>query len=97
MARSRYFKTEKIDNNHYSTFSLEQSNRFKEPDTFENVNYFEYIVKKGDRLDNLAAKYLNDDKYWWAIALLNNMILPFLSEGQKIKIPTDSSEILDRI
>lgn len=97
MARSRYERINIVDGNQYESFSLEQTNRFKEPDTFDGVDYIEYTSKVGDRLDHLAAKYLNDDEYWWMIALLNNLTNPFITPGTVLRIPTDSRQMLDRI
>jgi len=97
MARGRYDTLGLIDGNAYETFVLEQTNRFKQPDTFVDVSTFEYVVRRGDRLDLLAAKFLNDDRYWWAIALVNDLVAPFVEPGDKIKIPFDVRQVLDRM
>jgi len=97
MARSRYNRSDIIDGRELATFTLEQTNSIKEPDTFVGIEVIRYTVKAGDRLDHLAATYLNDDKYYWAIALVNNLVSPFLTPGQKIIIPVDIVEVLDRI
>ena len=97
MGRSRYHRTKKIDNHHYETFSLHQTNRFKEPDTFLDVRTFEYRTALGDRLDTLAARFLNDDEYWYVIALVNNLTFPFVTTGTKLKIPYDVSDVLNRM
>ena len=36
----------------------------------------EYTVKKGDRLDNLAASYIGDPEQFWQIADANNAMKP---------------------
>jgi hypothetical protein len=95
MGRSRYFRTPVVDNG-YATFGVPRTNQYRD-DTFRGITVIEYKVKLGDRLDTLAAKYLNDDTYWWMIALVNNMMMPTLSPGDVIRIPTDPAEILDRI
>jgi hypothetical protein len=49
----------------------------------------EHIVTEGDRLDNLAAKYLGDPEQFWRICDANNAIRPDeLTEqtGQRIRI-----------
>jgi hypothetical protein len=97
MARGRYNRSTILDKREYATFSLDQTNKIKEPDTFKGISVFEYIVKRGERLDHLAARFLSDDNYWWIIAVINNMTLPFPSPGDKIKIPTSLSEVLDRL
>ena len=97
MPRSRYDRSRVLDGNHFETFTLEQTNSTREPDTFLDVEVFKYLVKMGDRLDHLAAKYLNEDRYWWVIALVNNMILPEINPGDKILIPVSVKEVLDRL
>lgn len=97
MARSRYNRSNVIDKREYATFTLEQSNSIKEPDTFNGIQVVSYTVKAGDRLDHLAATFLNDDKYYWAIALVNNLVSPFITPGQKLSIPIDIVQVLDRI
>jgi len=97
MARSRYDRFETINDNQFETFTLEQTNAIKEPDTFAGINTFEYTVKRGDRLDHLAARYLSEDRYWWIIALINNIVLPFLTPGQRLRIPFNARSVLDRV
>jgi nucleoid-associated protein YgaU len=97
MARGRYSRTEVLPGNVYGSFDLPQTNRIKQVDTFDGVISREYIVKSGERLDHLAARFLNDDRYWWTIALLNDLIDPFLEPGQKIRIPLDVNDVLDRM
>ena len=36
----------------------------------------EYVVKSGDRLDNLAAQFLDDPEQFWRIADANNAMQP---------------------
>lgn len=97
MARGRYSRLKILDNNQFETFTLEQTNKIKEPDTFSGLSTFEYIVKRGDRLDHLAARYLDEDQYWWVIAVINNLVLPFISPGDKLVIPTNVNDVLERI
>ena len=97
MPRGRYDKLKLIDGTTKETFTLDKTSRFKAPDTFDDISTFEYTVKVGDRLDHLAAKFLNDDRYWWVIALVSNKVSPFLTPNEKIRIPFDVSEVLDRI
>ena len=97
MARSRYDRSRIIDGNQFETFVLEQTNRIKEPDTFTGVEVFEYIVKKEDRLDHLAARFLNEDTYWWVIALVNNLTFPFVDPGTRLLIPINVRDVLDRV
>lgn len=98
MPRSRYNKTKILDNKFLESFSLKQQNsRFNDLTIFNNIEYTEYVVKNGDRLDTLAAKFLNDDTYWWVLALFNGIRMPIITPGQKIRIPKSSSEVIDRL
>lgn len=97
MPRGRYDKLERIDGRELESFTLEKSSRFKEVDTFDGLETFEYVVKVGDRIDHLAARFLNDDRYWWVIALVNGRVNPFISPGDKLRIPFSVNEALERI
>ena len=97
MARGRYDRLGIIDGNKYETFQLEQTNWIKEPDTFNGIKTFTYTTKTGDRLDHLAARFLNEDRYYWVIALINNLMMPFVPVGTKLNIPVDVNDVLDRI
>ena len=97
MARSRYDRFEIIDDNQFESFVLDQTNAIKEPDTFEGINTFEYTVVRGDRLDHLASRFLNEDRYWWIIALVNNIVFPFPEPGTRLRIPFSSRDVLDRV
>lgn len=44
------------------------------PERFELLS--EHTVKAGDRLDNLAAQYLEDPEQFWRIADANNAMQP---------------------
>ena len=96
MSRSRYAKMKILDGNHYESFTLEQSNQYK-ADTFDGIRTRQYTVKVGDRLDHLSARFLNNDEYWWVIALVNDLVSPFIIVGQKIKIPFEVQDVLDRL
>ncbi len=99
MARSRYAGNDIVEGDSgrmFSSFDIPQSNSMVEPDCFAGVATREYTVGAGDRLDTLAARFLNDDQYGWAIALLNG-IPPFLEIGQRIRIPYDVRDVLDRL
>ena len=97
MARGRHSRLSRIGDREFETFTLSQTNRIKSPDTFQGISTFEYVVRRGDRLDHLAARYLNDEAYWWTIALVNNIVLPFIEPGTKLRIPFDIREVLDRL
>ena len=47
-----------------------------------------HLLKQGERLDLLAAKYLGDPAGYWRIAEQNNVMLPeALTEAPEIEIP----------
>jgi hypothetical protein len=51
-----------------------------------------HLLKQGERLDLLAARYLNDPTGFWRIAEENNVMLPeALTEAREIEIPVKSS------
>jgi hypothetical protein len=54
----------------------------------EQVQLGIHLLKQGERLDLLAAKYLNDPAGYWRIAEQNNVMLPeALAEAREIEIP----------
>lgn len=47
-----------------------------------------HLLKEGERLDLLAAKYVNDPAGYWRIAEQNDVMLPeALKEAREIEIP----------
>lgn len=87
---SRYYFTQQIiDSNNNILYNL-----------FQGVDYTNYsgfiyhIVEPGekDRLDIVAYEYYQDSSYWWLIAMVNNIIDPFiLVPGTQLKIPSIGS------
>lgn len=58
------------------------------PPAPEQVQLGIHLLKQGERLDLLAAKYLNDPTGYWRIAEQNNVMLPeALTEAREIEIP----------
>jgi hypothetical protein len=54
----------------------------------EQVQLGVHLLKQGERLDLLAAKYLNDPAGYWRIAEQNNVMLPeALTEAREVEIP----------
>jgi hypothetical protein len=54
----------------------------------EQVQLGVHLLKQGERLDLLAAKYLNDPAGYWRIAEQNDVMLPeALTEAREIQIP----------
>lgn len=47
-----------------------------------------HVLKQGERLDHLAAKYLSDPAGYWRIAERNDAMLPdSLTEVRELEIP----------
>lgn len=45
--------------------------------------------KEVNRLDLIAIRYYSSPSFWWAIALANNLIDPFvINEGVMLRIPS---------
>jgi len=65
------------------------------PEIPESVEDKYHVVRKFDKLDTIANRYYkkfssNPDKYYWAIAIANNIFMPLdLSDyiGVEIRIP----------
>ena len=57
------------------------------------------ITEAEDRLDLLANHYYGDPSKWWIIAVTNNMLdIDFkLEPGTQLRIPTNTTEIIDLI
>ena len=52
--------------------------------------YNNYIIREGDRIDNLAFHYLEDSRMWWVLADLNPETIRdpgYLEAGKMIRIP----------
>lgn len=61
------------------------------PDGFSEVSVGRHVKKQRQRLDHLAAAYLNDPNGYWRIAEVNNAVLPdSLLELELLEIPTPS-------
>jgi hypothetical protein len=56
-------------------------------DRFDLLQY--HVVSEGERLDNIAVRYLGDPEQFWRICDANNTLSPFeltLKTGRKIRI-----------
>lgn len=102
MARSRLSGNPLIDKKRYATFSIEEiDNIYSDKDLLSGIRSFIYTIKRGDRADHLAARFLGDDEYDWVVLLVNNIKYPFSSGGwvvgKKIRIPFDVNDVLAKI
>lgn len=88
MPGSRY-DNNNIYKEHYTTFKRIPQQQLNEIDSFE------YSLKFGERLDQLAFKNYGDGKLWWIIALVNNVGFEFsdIKAGDIIKIPFDVEDV----
>lgn len=96
MARNRNLSRNIIDEQFYESFSFPIKNQYKF-DLFDDIETIPYIVKEGDRLDTLAAIYLNDDTAAYMIADVNNLLSYEIFAGQKLNIPVNKKTYLDKI
>lgn len=102
MAKARYSDTEVVDGRFLATYVLPvHSLGLADLDLLAGVRTVEHQVSRGDRLDHLAAKFYNDEAYWWVIALANGVHYPFasggLEPGRILRVPLDVREVLDKI
>lgn len=102
MSKSMYKDTPILDDHHFGTFNFPVISRgFKEINLLEGVRTFEYILKAGDRPDHLAARFFNDEGYWWLICMVNTISYPFSSggwtPGRALKIPFNPGDVLEKI
>jgi hypothetical protein len=102
MAKSRYSGTPIIDNHHFAPWRLPiRSMGLKGNDLLSGVQTVDYVVRVGDRIDQLASRFLHDESYWWVIALVNDISYPFasggFSAGVTLHIPVNVNDVLGKI
>lgn len=99
MARSRYFGNPTVDGGRaLATWSSPALRGFKEHELLRGIQTVDYELRLGDRFDHLAARFLGDDRYWWVIALANDIVYPFgIAPGTVLRIPVDVRQFLDRV
>jgi|TARA_R110000824_G_scaffold314866_2_gene501756 hypothetical protein len=57
-------------------------------------------LNDAERIDVLAAEYLGDGRYWWAICLLNDLTFPFgqqVAAGTILRIPANIDAFVNTI
>lgn len=54
------------------------------------------IADEADKLDVLANKYYGSPRYWWVIAIANNLndASVYITPGTQLRIPSDLPKIL---
>lgn len=68
---------------------LETYNPVKVPEVEGEDLYHVVDQSEINRLDLVALRYYKDSSFWWAIALANDFIDPFVvNEGELLRIPS---------
>ena len=63
-----------------------------------SIATFDYVVKPLDRLDILANRFYQEAKYWWIIAIANNIGWAMqIAAGTTILIPVSSEQVISRL
>lgn len=57
------------------------------------------ITNSTDRLDTLAFRFYGDSRYWWVIAVANNMGRGTIAVGAgvQLRIPTNPSTVIEQL
>lgn len=99
MAKSRYSETEVLDDRFYASWTIPvQARGLRGNDLLVGLKTTEYVMRAGDRIDHLAAKFYNEDAYWWIIAIANDILWPLAIEpGTTLRIPLDPRDIFSKI
>lgn len=99
MARSRYAGNEILDDNSYGSWQNKAfTSQYRDIDLLDGVQHFEYVFVANDRLDHLAARFFNDDQYYWVIALINNIQFPLtVTPGTTLRIPINIRDVLNKL
>lgn len=87
--KSRYQVLRVVKDTDNGESYLETYNNVKVPE-IEGEDVFHIVAhNEVNRLDIIANNYFGDPTYWWAIALANDFIDPFVvNEGEMIRIPS---------
>ncbi|MAG26243.1 hypothetical protein CMI47_11870 [Candidatus Pacearchaeota archaeon] len=97
MAESRYLNTPILRNE--QMFGTQQDYIGIKSDVDNGViSTFQYMTKPLDRLDILANRFYSDGRYWWIIALTNDIGWGLqVPAGTILRIPHTSDSITDRL
>lgn len=84
---SRYTRNRAVYNPNVNSIYLESTNQYSIAMDKEPIYHVVDILEEG-RLDKIAALYYGDASFYWAIAMANNIIDPFIIKANTIlKIP----------
>lgn len=92
---SRYDSTQKIQNDKgkqvLTTLTI--------PNIPENQTDIYIIANNADRLDTLAHRFYGNAKYWWVIAVANNIGKGtlYIDPGIQLRIPVNPSSVINEI
>jgi len=96
MAISRYTNSQMIDLKYFTSPGGYKG--LKKAIDNGTIATFEYITKPKDRLDTLAHNFLGDGRYWWVIAIINDIGWGLqVTNGRTLIIPNSVTPVLDRI
>ena len=66
---------------------------------FADIVIMYHTLHVGERLDQLARKYLGDGRYWWAICMVNGIVDPIhdkkLTPGTNLKIVSNAKSVVE--
>ena len=84
---SRYTTVRRIKDKLTGKLFHENWNK-KQVDSSAQDEYFVITMREENRLDIVANDYYNNPKFWWMIAIANNIIDPFdVPIGTRVRIP----------
>ncbi len=72
--------------------------RLKNPseEQIDQIDYFLYDFKQGDRFFKLARRFFNDHNLWYLIAIFNRKPTEaHVKPGEKLKIPTNIAQAIE--
>lgn len=89
---SRYDYSKKIDNEK----GKKVLSSYRLPEIPEKENDVYIITSIGDRLDSLAFKFYGNARYWWVLAVANNLAKGTLviEPGTQLRIPVNPSDVI---
>lgn len=69
------------------------------PRVLPNEEDIYIIAESFDKLDILAKKYYGDEKFWWVIAIANNIndATLYIEPGRQIRIPANPNDVLSEV
>ncbi len=98
MARSRYAGNKTIDGTIFAPWKNKAIENPLGPDALHGLVTVEHVVKAGERLDTIAAKYFGEAEYYWVLSVLNNIKCAFdVTTGTRIRVPVDLKAAIDRL